>query len=663
MVVASHAYWLRELDGDAAALGQTIRIDGIPHTLVGVADAQFSGVDLDATDLWVPLATTGGYGDKPWWLDSRVNGFQLLIRAEDGVSDAALSARLTPALQEPEIQRSAASRNDVTRVGLLIRARGPGKLGQEVEIAKRLGGVAFIVLVIACANVVSLLMARAVRRRREIGMRLALGISRGRLARLILTESVLLATLAGIGAILAAFWGGLALRSLLLPDIHWARSPLDWRVLAGAVAASIAAGIVAGIVPAVQSASLTLTDVLKSGTRDGHVRRSRLRSSLVVAQVALSVMLLVGAVLFVRSLANVRGLDLGFDADRLMFAHVSFESRDARRDSLGPARLAEAAERLRASPGVESAALASMALMSGFSAEVFYPDADTITHKKPWGMYWAVSPEYFTTTGTRIVAGTGFPNAPGAATPPVVIVNTAMADALWPGESPLGRCVRFESPQSRCNTIIGVVETTRWGKVIEEATPQFFLPLGNLPIASRPRALAVRADAAMAAAVTKQIRDVLSGLFPGGDPVVRHMTAVLEPHYRPWRLGATLFSMFGLLAGLVAALGVYSTVSYNVNQRTHEFGVRVALGAQIGDVVGHVLGRGLRAVMLGIVIGLGLSLAGGRLVAALLYGVTPDDPQAFGVVGATLLAVATVAALVPAWRASRVDPLVALRSE
>jgi putative ABC transport system permease protein len=663
VVVASHDYWRRSLDADSAVLGETIRIDGVPHTLIGVADAAFNGTDLTATDLWVPLATTTGYRGKSWWTDPNVNGMQVLIRVSAGVTDDLLDRRLTDGLRAAAPEESRAKPGEVTRVGSIITARGPGKRVQEVEIATRLGGVALVVLIIACANVVSLLLARAVRRRREIGMRLALGISRGRLARLILTESVLLATLAGIGAVLAAFWGGLALRALLLPDIHWVESPLDWRVLAGAIVTSIAAGLAAGILPVVQSGSIELTSVLKAVAREGFVRRSTLRSALVVAQVALSVMLLVGAALFVRSLSMVRQLDLGFDASRLIYASVEFETRDPARDSLTPARLTEVAERLRSAPGVSAGALTSMRPLSGFSIRSYYPDADTLARKKPWGVYWAVSRDYFAAADLRIVSGATFPNATGTAMPPSVIVNTAMADALWPGESPLGRCVRFIDPNERCNSIVGVVETARWRAVIEDATPQFYLPLGNMPFPDRAGTIALRAEAAMAPAVIREARRALTAAFPDGEPVIKRMSDALEPQYRPWRLGATLFSLFGLLAGVVAALGVYSTVAYNVSQRTHEFGVRVAVGAQVSDIVGHVLGDGLRTVAIGIVIGVGLSLAAGKVVAALLYGVSPRDPGALSVVAVALLAVAVVAALVPAWRASRVDPLTALRAE
>jgi predicted permease len=662
VVVASYAYWRRALDADPTVIGETIRLGGEPFTLIGVAEPEFTGADLSASDLWVPLATTPNFRGTPWWTDSGVNGLQILIRLGRGATDAAIDSRAQLALRRPELRRGDSL--TVTRVGSIIAARGPGKKVQEVQIATRLGGVALVVLMIACANVVSLLLARAVRRRREIAMRLALGISRGRLARLILTESVLLAALAGVGAILAAVWGGLALRALLLPDVHWARSPVDWRVLGGAIAATILAGLAAGIIPAVQSGSTELTDVLKSGAREGHVARSRLRALLVVAQVALSVMLLVGAALFVRSLANVRALGLGFDADRLIYARVTYDTPDARRDSLIPARLADAAAKLRAVPGVQSAALTAMRPMYGFSMLPFFPDADTLAHAKPDGMFWVVSPGYFATTGTRIVAGTDFPNASAAGTPPSVIVNTAMANALWPGESPLGRCVRFDNPDGRCNTVIGVVETARWGRVIEEATPQFYLPLANMPFPGwAARAIALRAEPSSAPSIVRAARQVLTSEFPGADPVIEPMATVVEPNYRPWRLGATLFTMFGVLAGVVAALGVYSTVSYSVSQRTHEFGVRIALGAQFGDVMRHVLAEGLRTVVIGVAGGVILSLLAGRLVATLLYGITPRDPVALAVVAAILLGAATIAALVPGWRAARVDPMRALRLE
>jgi len=664
VAVVSDAFWKSALGGETSALGRTIVLGGERYTVVGVAAPEFTGVELDATDVWLPIATTAGYGSGPWWQSMRVNGFTILLRPAPHVRDETIDVRATAALRRPGMSLIRSDSLAVTRVGSIIRARGPGRREQEVQIATRLGGVAAIVLLIACANVVNLLLARAVRRQREIAVRLALGISRARLLRLLMAESTLLALAAGAAALVSAYWGGGALRKILLPDVHWARSPLDWRVLAVGVTATLLAGVVAGLIPALQSSSITVTDALKTGARDIHARRSRLRSTLVMAQAALSVMLLVGAVLFVQSLKNIRDLDLGFDTTRLLFAHVEFDSKDAVRDSLMPARLTELADRLRAGPGIEETALTAMRPIEGFSWEDYFPDADTSANKKPLGMFWAVSPDYFAVAGTRLIAGQAFPRAHGAAIPPSVLVNDAMARALWPGQNPIGRCVRFAKPDARCNAVIGVVETARYDKLIEDPTPQFYLPLENMPFRySGAHEIAIRANDADVAAVIRETRGMLRNAFPTGEPVVTSMSAALEPQYRPWRLGATLFSLFGVLALVVAAIGIYSTVSYDVNQRTPEFGIRVALGARFSDVVTHVLSGGLRTVGVGVAFGVAGAIAAGRLVASLLYGIAPGNPVVIGAVAAGLLLVAAIAALGPAWRAARVDPMSALRLE
>jgi predicted permease len=409
---------------------------------------------------------------------------------------------------------------------------------------------------------------------------------------------------------------------------------------------------------------MTLTDALKTGAREGNVGHSRLRSLLVIAQAALSVMLLVGAALFVQSLKNVRRLDLGFDTSRLLFAHVEFESKDAGRDSLMPARLTALADQLRGSAGVEGTALAAARPISSFRMKTYFPDADTVANKRPTGLFWAVSADYFATTGTRLIAGQLFPHLHGGAMPPSVIINDAMAHALWPGQNPIGRCVRFDTPNGRCNPVIGVVETAHFGRVIEEPTPQFYLPLENMPFPSHEVGeIAIRARDADVTSVVREVRMVLRNAFPAGDPVITPMSIVLEPQYRPWRLGATLFSLFGMLALVVAAVGIYSTVSYDVNRRTQEFGIRVALGARFGDVLAHVLGDGLRTVGIGVMLGVGGALIAGRLIASLLYGIAPNNLLVIVTVAGVLLLVAVIAALGPAWRAGRVDPISALRLE
>jgi predicted permease len=662
VAVVSHAFWQRSMGGDRAALGQSLLLNRQPYVVIGVAAEGFTGTDLEPAEVWVPTSTTTGYGGgTPWWMDSNVNGFQLLVRLGEGIPEEAVEARLTTVLGHQEQADTTAGRRAVVRTGSIIRARGPGKKEQELEIAMRLAGVSVIVLVITCANVVNLLLARALRRRREIAVRLALGISKLRLARLVVTESMLLALMAGLAATLAATWGGVVLRRILLPDVTWMRSPLDWRVLVAAAGTAVAAGVVAGLVPAVQSGATELTENLRAGARGGFVRRSRTRTFLVAAQTAFSLMLLVGAALFVRSLAHVRALDLGFEADRLVLARVAFEETDRARDSLLPVRFAALAERLRHTPGIENAALTTLTPMSGFSMVGYFPDVDIAPDGKPMGIYWAVSPEYFATAGTRLVRGDGFPVSGGQGS---LVVNESMARALWPDQDPIGRCVRFETEEAVCTTVTGVVATARWDELIEEPTPQFYLPLDHMPFAiGRGRVVVVRASGASGGAAVAAVEVVTREVFPDGVPRLQTMSAVVEPKYRPWRLGATLFTIFGVLAAVVALVGIFSTVAYGVGQRTHEFGVRAALGARLGDIVRQGIGEGLRAVALGVLAGIGLALLAGRMVASLLYGVAPSDPVAIAVVAVGLLAAALVAAGIPAVRAGRVNPVTALREE
>jgi predicted permease len=659
VAVVSYSYWQRSLGGDSSVLGREILLDGRRFTVVGVTESAFSGPDLSATDIWVPLATLN---HPNWWNDRNVNGFQILVRRRDGVSLDMLGARATPAIRRGSLR----FRRDslaLTRAGSIIAARGPGDELQEVKIATRLAGVSLIVLLIACANVINLLLARAVRRRREIALRRALGMSRARLTRLVMTESVMLALFAGAAAIVAAEWGGLALRALLLPAVRWAHGPVDWRVLLGALAATLIAGVLAGAAPALKSGTAQLTDVLKAGAREGFVRRSRTRSLLVIAQAALSVVLLLGAGLFVRSLSNVRSLDIGFDASKLLYAGVAFESGDAARDSAMPDRLAQLAERLRHEPGVQGAALTAMRPMLGFSWIDYYPDSDTLAHPKPMGMFWAVSPGYFSTVGTQLISGSDFPSA-GGASAPLVIINEAMSSALWPNQSALGRCIRFEDSEDECYSITGVVENAHWGALIEKPTPQLYLPIENVPMKGwDAHELAIRANESDMPMVTSEVRNALRQEFPGGVPRIVSMSKVMEPDFRPWTLGATLFLLFGALAALVAVIGAYSSVSYSVNMRTHELGVRVALGARFSHVIRHVLSDGMRLVAVGVVIGAILSLAGGRFVASQRDGVSPHDPLALSLVAAGLLLVAGLAMLIPAWRAARVQPMAALRVE
>jgi predicted permease len=666
VVVLSHRLWQSQFAGDPGIVGTTIRLDGKTYTVIGVAPKSFSGVDLEASDLWIPMSAI----PQPEWmreplLDSpRMYRFRAFARVPEGFDVRSFERRASLPLRELRRQDPTPGPDTLASIAMapIVFARGPGEPAQESLISTRLAGVAAIVLLIACANVVNLLLARAVRRRREIAVRLALGVSRARLASFLTTETLLLALLAGAASLLAAWWAGGLLRTMLIPEAG-PMSALDARVASFTLGVAVLAGLVAGMVPALQASKPDLAQSLKAGARDGGTHRSRLRNGLVMTQAALSVVLLVGAALFVRSLRNVEGLDIGYDADRLIYGSVEFEKGQAPPDAVVAATIAEIGSRLASRPGIESVARAAMPPMSGFAFGLLLTDGDTVGSSSNGApTYLVTSANYFATVGMRFLSGSTFDDRPGATR--AVVVNDAMAKRVWPGRDPIGRCVQLGARTNPCYTVVGIVETARRDALIEEAKQQYFFSLANPPEDGwDARHLIVRAREASAVAAQRELASALRAAFPAGLPSVQTMVEQLEPQYRPWRLGATLFSAFGLLALAVALVGIYSTLSYSVSQRTHEFGVRVALGARVGDVLKQVVREGLSVVSAGVVAGIVLALAGGRLVAALLYGVEPTDARAMVLASCALLFVAVVAAFMPAWRAARVDPNIALRAD
>ncbi|HET9514889.1 MAG TPA: ADOP family duplicated permease [Gemmatimonadales bacterium] len=669
VAVISHAFWNHRLGGADSALGSSIPLGTDSYTIIGVLPPDFTGLDLQAADVWVPLASLPPrpWLRGPWWESDNMWGFRAIQRQPAGGSIAGFEERATHLIRALNARMNPDRPDTLMQVytGSIIEAQGPGKPGKQLIISTRLAGVALIILVIACANVANLLLARAVSRRREVAIRLAVGISRWRLVRLLTAETLLLAGLAALGALLMAEWGGGVLRSLLLPDIEWTDPVLDGRVVVFAGLAALASGLVAGLLPAFQASRTELTDALKAGSRHAGLRRSRLRNGLAVVQAALSVILLAGAALFVRSLQNVQRLDLGFDADRLLFGRVEFAEGEAPAASVSQAALRQVIERLGARPEVEAIARTAIEPMLGWAGLSFFTSTDSSeSFRGPaFPIMSEVSPEYFRTVGLRLLSGHTFTSG----SPPEqseVVVNQRMADLLWPGLNPLGRCIRFRKRDSPCSIVVGVVENSRRGYVIEpEPFPQYYLPLGTIAEEAGGGAIIVRTSAERREAAYNALMTELKEAFPAGYPQVTSMTENLEPEYRPWRLGATLFTAFGLLALVVALVGFYSNISYGVSQRTQEFGVRMALGARVVQVIRQVMGEGLRIVAFGAVVGVGLTLAGGRLLRAMLYGVEPNNPRVLVLVCGGLLAVAALAALIPAIRATRVDPVQALNTE
>ena len=668
VAVVSYAFWKNRLGGDSTALGSRIRLGRDAFTIVGVVDRKFTGLDLRAAEVWVPLGSfSPGSGGSNWWTNDNVNPFNVVRRSTPRLTDAEFDRRATAIVRD--MNRQLGPMGDTLQTvwsGPVLEARGPVKQGRDMIIATRLGGVALIVLLIAGANVVNLLLARASLRRREIAVRLALGVSRGRLVRMLTTETVFLALMAGTAAFFAGWWGAATLRALLMPEIPWSESAVDGRVLVFTVAVTLLAGLVAGVIPAIQASQPRLSSTLEAGTRAGVRHRARLRNALVILQAALSVVLLVGAGLFVRSLHNVQGLDIGFDSDRLVFGRVAFAEGERPPRPVFLAQMRDVAARLRGRPGIEAVARAGMEPMQGFSTFNFYVGADSaLSFGRRAPLSSIVSPSFFAAVGLRMLRGRGFSGDDTESGPLELVVNDAMARLVWPGRDPLGQCVRLEKRDGQCYTVVGVVETARLGSVIErEETAQFYVPLGSQPTPNQfGGQLIVRAKADLALTAASELRASLQRAFPAAEPIITPMTANLEPEYRPWRLGATLFTGLGVLALVVAMLGIYSTVSYGVTQRTHEFGVRIALGARIGDVLRQVVGEGVRTVAVGIGLGVALAIAAGTLIEALLYGIAPRNPAVLGLVSASLLVVAILAALLPAWRAARADPITALRAD
>jgi len=530
-----------------------------------------------------------------------------------------------------------------------------------------LGAVGLVVL-IACANVTNLLLARAAHRQREVAVRVALGISRARLFRLFSAESFLIAIVSGLAAGLAAWWAGGALRAMLLPGVAWSGSTLHWRVAVFTVGLAFIASWLTAIVPAMQAARTDPSDALKSGGRAQTAGKSAVRFVLTAAQLALSMALLVAAASFVQSLRRVRSLDLGVDTERTVVVAPTYEDRrTAPKDEVITTGLNDVAARARRLPGVEDVAFSVMRPFSGnWGIFGYFSGADSLQSVKnadDWAAAFVVSANYFSATGMRFVRGGTFdtkaPIGGGG-----IVVNETMARMLWPTVNPIGQCLHLEKRGNPCSLVVGVVRDARRSKVLEPSKPQYFLSIDDwAPRGWTASTLVLRVSPSERSRVMTALRSDLLTTFPTSTPLVETIDETLSPQLRPWRLGANLFTIVGLIALVVTVVGVYASIAYHVSQRSREFGVRIAFGATTADVVRAVLTVGLRAVGVGIVLGATLAIATGRLIATLLYDVSPYAATTLLLVALILGGVSLIAMLVPALRASKVDPLSALRTE
>jgi predicted permease len=686
VAVISDRLWRRAFDADSSVVGKPVNINRQRTTIIGVAERGFDGPDLSATDVWMPLASYPASSDGTWHKSFfSATHLRLIGRVAPGTSNEWISSVATTLVRRAYVVGVRGIKINAMRdttatmlTGPILESLGPSiKPAPEVGIAKRLIGVTVIVLLIACANVASLLLARALGRRREIAVRIALGVSRPRLIAQLLCEGLLLAAIAAVAALLVSVWAGSALRTLLMPNTYWAGSAVDARVVLFIGLVAIGTGILAGLVPALQASHPELTDALKSGARDGGsgIGGSRLRQALLIAQVAMSVLLLYGAGLFVHSLMRLRAIDLGFDAERVIYAstcllnpsgtYIDWETCYSPRVAQG---LIETARRLEGIPGVERVALSTGGPMGGSSSmpRAYLFDgtaAPLIDGRGPVSN--ETSSNYLEATGSRLSRGRFF-TAADRDGPPVVVVNESAARSYWPGSDAVGQCLRLSSTTAPCNTVIGVVQDSHVRDVVEQPGLQILTPFAYDSI-GRPRevrTIIVRARAGQTAAVEALVRRELATTFPSQSVAfIKSVAESMATELRPWRVGLYLFGGFGILALIVAALGTYSVLSYAVTQRLHEIGVRIALGARALDVLRLVVSEGLRLATIGVAIGLAVALAASRVMQSLLYDTSPREPLVTLSVAALLVAIAAAASAVPARRAARVDPVEVLRTE
>jgi predicted permease len=666
VLVISERLWRRTFAADPAVIGRTVDLNRHAFTIVGIVPAKFQGtMPPIAFEAWAPLSMIQEVRNQN--LDGRnARGWHDLVRLQPGVSVAQANAAVqilnaSLAAAHPDTNR------DIRHRVVALRDCPWGAQPIMGPVLSLLLAVSAGVLLIVTANVANLLLARSTSRRKEIAIRLAAGAGRWRLVRQMLCESMLLACGGGLVGVLLASWAVNSL-PLFMPEVTPGlvlEFALDPVTLGLTLALTLVTGIVFGLVPALQTSGSQLHETLKEGGRSASPGATHhlLRSVLVVVEVALAVVLLVGAGLCLKGMRNALQVDIGLEPDRVLIASMQVGMHGYDRDT-GRVFYRQVQERLATIPGVEEASLANwfplgLGGCKGSNVEVEGHErlpGEDITHE-----YAIISPRYFATMGIPLVSGRDFTPADDASSDRVAIVNEHFAERFWPGRDAVGQ--RFRSA-GRWRTVVGVARAGKYNRLDEPAHRFFYLPCQQYsPDLDLGLCVRTKGDPA---AFAPALREAVRSLDPAVDlvrvvPLARHV----EGAFFVQRFAATLLSLLGAVALSLAAMGVYAVMAYAVSQRTQEFGVRMALGARRSDVLVQVLGKGLLLAATGIVIGLGLAAIVTRLLPleGLLHGASPIDPTAFAGASLVLCAVAALACLMPARRATRVDPMIALRSE
>jgi putative ABC transport system permease protein len=666
VTVITHASWQERFGGDPKIIGRTILVNGRDFTIIGVTPKGFYGSEVGyRTEMWFPVMMQRQIEPGGDWLESRdtINAM-LQARLKPGVTIAQAEQNLKSIAAQ--LAREYPKENE----GRTITLSPAGLFGSFMRgpvrgFAGVLMVVVGLVLLLACVNLANLLLARAAERRKEIAIRLSIGATRGRLIRQLLTESLLLSLAGGIVGVLLAYWLVDAIMGFKPPiDIPLATEiHIDGRVLLFAMGVSLVTGVVFGLLPALQSTRPDLVPALKDDASVGGYRRSLLRNGMVVAQVTLSIVLLVCAGLVLRGLQRAQLLNPGFIPQNSV--EMSFDLRLQGYDD-GRIRTfkRQLVERVRALPGVQAAGLTNYVPLSmNINQDSIYIEGRPQGRggNAPVSMHSSISPGLLPALGVRLLAGRDIAETDDEKRPRVALVNETFARRFWPAESPVGKRISTESDQGPWIEIVGVAQDGKYFSLSED--PALML-ITNLRESDGSFLSMVVRTTTDPADVTASIRREFQQLDPNlpiynVKTMVEHMALPLFPA----RVAATLLAGFGLLALALAAIGLFGVMSYAVNQRTREIGIRMALGAGGGNVFRLVIGQGLVLTLIGVALGLGLAAFGARLLATLLYGVSALDPVTFTVVTGLLFAVAFLACYFPARRAMRVDPMIALRYE
>jgi predicted permease len=664
VAVVSYKSWKQRFGGEPGIVGRDVIVNGRSYTIIGVAPQGFYGTEIiSAPDMWFPVAMQAQLETGNKWLDKRgVENLFVQGRLKPGVGMAQAQASLNDiALQ---LEREYPVENEDKRVALSAAGLfGNSFRGPVLGFAGLLMVVVGLVLLLACTNLANLLLARAADRRREIAVRLALGASRARLVRQLLTESLLLACGGGALGLLLAFRLVALAVSFKMPidvpvtiDLY-----MDYRVFIFTCLISLATGVLFGLLPAWQATKTDLVPALKDEFSFG-ARRSWLKNSLIVFQVTLSLVLLIGGGLMMRALQQAQTINLGFTPQRA--GEVSFDLRLQGYDEVrGRAFQKQLLERVRALPGVQSAGIADLAPVDlHFSRDRVLIEGQPLERleKAPVAMINRASPGYFQAMDTRLVAGRDFTEQDDDKAPRVAIINETFARRFWPGEDPIGKRFSQGGPESPKREVIGVVQDGKYAGLNEDPKPFVSRPLWQTYSGSTTVIARGAGDPQQLIAL---VRSEVQQLDPNLPLASRTLIERMNLPLLPARLAATVLGGFGLVALALAAIGIYGVMSYAVAKRTHEIGVRMALGAQRADVLKLVIGQGLTLTLIGMAIGSLAALALTRAMTSLLFGVSATDPLTYVGVAVLLGAVALLACYLPARRASRVDPMVALRCE